>query len=38
MPEAILLALVSVALVPPVGRARPGIAAAVLVLRSIFLY
>ena len=34
----ILLALVSVALVPAIGRARPGITAAVRVLRSIFLY
>jgi hypothetical protein len=33
----ILLALISVALVPPIGRARPGIAATVLVLRSISL-
>jgi hypothetical protein len=34
----ILLALVSVALVPPIGRARPGIAAAALVLGSIVHY
>jgi len=34
----ILLALVSVALVPAIGRAKPGITAAVRVLRSIFLY
>jgi hypothetical protein len=32
------LALVSVGLVPPIGRARPDIAAAVLVLRLVFLY
>ena len=34
----ILLALVSVAPVPAIGRASPGITAAVGVLRSIFLY